>query len=155
MDEAGGAIIKLADLGSAVPPLRGAQIRWSPDLSRLAVSGEEEGGPVESRARIWIIELETKKTYPVTAGPHDTDASWSDSEHVLFSRGFSPDEAGVCCVSLKSRAVDCLTSGNADFSPWFSLSRSEIFLARGPAKSRVTGRGFLTGFHVWKLKSKK
>ena len=139
----GGEPLKLIDVKTKVPSIGSLIIRWSPDGSRLAFSGEESDS---TTSRIWIAELGTGGIYPITEGGMP---SWYGNDSLLFVRG-SEREAKACAICLKNRKVECLTADGYDLSPWPSPSKRQIFVARGSRSPRPKqSKGFLDGFHIW------
>jgi Tol biopolymer transport system component len=144
---------KLLDVRSKMPSLMPSEIRWNPDGNVLAFTGREYG-TLTGESKIWIADLETKQIHPVTSGPHDMSASWVDKGHLVFSRGLSMDNLGICILSLDNGLTQCLTKGRSDTSPWAISTRNELFFSRFPNTSNPAPNGSMAdGVHIWKLRT--
>jgi Tol biopolymer transport system component len=151
VDESGGDARKLVEVGSRIRSLTPSEIRWSPDVSRLAFTGKEEQ-PGSERSRIWIANLRDQRISPVTDSKWDSTPSWFDNDHLLFSRGFSEGQARACVLCLKTGRIKCLTKGSVDLSPWGDAQTGEVFFARSSKSSaNKDSKAFFGGFHLWRL----
>jgi TolB protein len=88
---------------------------WSPDGKRLAYTNPSRG--------IALIDLATRSTRSVTAGPNDTEPDWSpDGRKIVFRRGRSGPDSEIYVVNADGTAITRLTNDSEhnvlpDWSP--------------------------------------
>lgn len=62
-------------------------ISWSPDGSALAYMQSPSTTVAYLDYRIWLLDLATLDTWPVSSGPIDSDPDWLSDTQLIFARG--------------------------------------------------------------------
>lgn len=88
-----------------------SDVSWSPDGSALAYMQSPSITVAYLNYRIWLLDLVTLNTWPVSSGPIDSDPDWLSDTQIIFARGTngSPNIPELTLLDLVDGSETALT----------------------------------------------
>jgi len=161
VSESGGAVAKLLDVRRKLGNIEAYFADWSPDSTRLAFVGREQGfddfKPELHGRNLYIADLRSGKISKLFSDVGADGPSWLDQAHVLVSHQDSVTRASLWLVPVSTGKARRLTHGFYDAAPVARRPLGYLYFTRNADDTLQIQRSFeaaqfAKGFHIWRQK---